>query len=145
MGEIHMQKTGNKSKLLYSLDGTTEWTELGKFEKITGGKAKAAEVKTTTLDSDAEERQPGLVDYQPISAILRYAAAMTTTIKGWMDNQTMLFFKVELNEGATTKTSETVAGYIDEFDPFGELNNNNEILSSITIARSGKPTFAAGT
>lgn len=138
------QKVGNKAKLFYSLDNTT-WIPFAKIEKIKGGKLAAPEVKTTKLDSDAEERQPGLPDYQPIEADIRYAASMTTTIKGWMDNQTSLYFKVEVNDGTETNSSDAVQGYVSDFDPFGELVNNKEIISSITIARSGKSTFTPAT
>jgi hypothetical protein len=136
---------GDGSYLAYSTDGTT-FTNFANIESINGNKPKAAKIKTTKLiaTANAETAQPGRVDYGEIVAKIRFLAATVALVNGWLTNKTILYFKTVVIDGATTDSSDMIQGFVMEFDAFGELQANKEIISTITIGTTGADTFTAG-
>ena len=140
-----MAATGDLAKLYYSSDSGVTYTAFATIEDITGNKVTAPKVKTTKLDSPAETSQPGLPDYGSFQLKIRFDKVISGTILGWMNAKTLLYFKAQVNDNSpNTGTSEPCQGYVSDFDPFGQLVNNKEVISSITLTLTGAASWVPG-
>lgn len=137
---------GDLAKVYYSLDGTT-FTEFADVKKFKKNKIKSPKVPTSNLQSTAETSQPGRPEFGEMELTIGHNANLTNTITGWMVAKTVLQFKSQINDGSnlTSGTSDIITGFVSEFDAWGEVKENEQILSDITITASGSDTFTAGT
>lgn len=133
------QVTGDNATFSYSTSGTANsYTAAGNIEDITGNKITVTEVKTTKLDSAAELSQPGLPDYGQVGVKLRWLKTFVTLALGWVTNKTRLWFQVVVTDPATTNTGTlTFTGYVKELDPVGQLVNNKEVITDVTLKVDG--------
>ncbi len=143
---ITNQPVGDNSTLEYNLDATVtsnSWTAIAAIESITGMKITSPEVVTTKIDSTAVRRQGGIPDYGEINLKARFALARSTLVLSWINAKTSLNFRVTVPTaaGTGTLTSGTVTGFIKGFDPFGELSQNKEVVSDLTIGIDGSLTL----
>lgn len=141
---------GNKTKLSYSTDDGTTWTEMSRIIDVQGNKISAAEIPNGDLASVAKTSQPGIPDYGEVAFTLALQVALVAIINGWVAGQTVLKFKVELNDkvaftpALTTNTAETFSGWVKEIDRLGTIKDDERILSKVTIRITGVDTVTAG-
>jgi hypothetical protein len=141
---------GDKASVEYCVsdtvpDANSTWTQLAKLVDITPNKISVKEVDTTNLDSDAETQQPGTPNYGEIALTLVFKATNTALINGWAANKTMPYFRLTVDDGLTTDSSEVFPGFVKEWDPMAsDLKKDERALSKLTLKVADAPSFAAG-
>jgi hypothetical protein len=140
--------TGDKSLIEYSLDGTTNWTLFANIMDIDGNEVSSPEIKSTPIDADAEESQPGRPDYGSVATTLKFEKAVAAVITGWQDNQTILFLKVTVRDkgtgGGATDSAWLFQGWVEKYKAFGSLKAGELVLATVNFKITGKGTFTPG-
>ena len=141
-----MAVVGDLANLQYSSSSSTGYTTFAQIEKIKHFTVEAPTVVTTPLNATNETSQPGIPDLGEITGQLKFASSMYTTIMGWVNNKTVMYFKTQVNDGSspTTGSYSYVQGWIKSFSPIGDIERNKVLLSDITIKVTGADTFTAG-
>ncbi len=141
------QPVGDNAILQVSTDSAAGFYSLGVFEEITGPKVEASEVNTTKLNSTVETSQAGIPKVGEANAKFRFNASMNGAIYNLMVNKTPLFGKVvpaDIAAGGSRNSEGVFPCYIKDFDAFGGLKINTEIISTLTLKCSGSLTLATG-
>jgi hypothetical protein len=145
-----LDTVGDKATLEFCISETppntsSTWTPLSTIVDITPNKVSVKEVDTTNLDSDAETQQPGTPNYGEVAITLVYQANNTVTVNGWAANKTMPYFRLSVDDGATTDSSEVFPGFVKEWDPMAsDLKKDERALSKLTLKVADAPDFTAG-
>ncbi len=140
-----MSVIGDLSQLAYSSSSATGFTNFAGIENIIHPKAVSPEIKNSKLDTPAETSQPGIPDYGELSFKLRYNSSVTSLIRGWQNNKTIMWFKVTPNDPTlSNQATDVVNAWVKEFQPIGELALTKEVIADCVLKVTGAATFTAG-
>ncbi len=133
---------GDNATISYSLSGTAgSYIAFANIEDITGNKIDVPKVITTKIDNAAVTKQGGVPDCGAIGVKFRFLKSMLTTVLGWVNNKTSLWFQVATDPSGPTPGTVTATGFIGSIDPLGTLTQNKEIITDGTIEISGAGTL----
>jgi hypothetical protein len=134
---------GNNATFWYSPDQVT-WTQIGKIVNIQSFKVTSPEVKITTLGDTAQKSQPGTPDYGELMVESTYAKSLVCTLLGFQQNKTIQYWKMTVDDSATVDSVSIVQGWVKEYDPFGDIKEDEKINSKITIKVTDVIVFTVG-
>ncbi len=138
---------GDFAILQISTDSSSGFISLGAFEEISGNKIVSDEVEITKLSDTTKQFQAGIANFGEVSFKIRFNASMNSVIAGYQINKTPLAGKIapaDILLGSTRNSDEIFLCFFKEFDPYGTLQTNKEIISSGTLKVNGTASFLTG-
>lgn len=138
-----VQQTSLGTQFFYSLDGST-WLTVGRVISVKRNAIKAGEIPTTGVADTAKRRQAAMPDYDSIDAVVTFGQAIVTAFIGLMNARTSFYLKVRVPDASQGSgfDNEVLAGYLGEFDPYGELDENGkDIRSTMKFMVDGTSTW----
>ena len=139
-----MSTVGDKATLSYCLTSNGTFVPLAAIIEMTPNKISAKEVTTTKLSSDAAESQPGTPDYGECTVTCETSAALTTLVNGWIAAKTIPYFKLSVDDSASTDSVQAFSAWVKEFEPMaGDLKRDERATSKLTLKITGVASFTA--
>jgi hypothetical protein len=125
------------TKIEYSTNGGSTWTELAEVINVMGPKKKRKAIDVTVLRDSAKRKKAGKPDYGQATMEVGFTKANFAIISGWFDAGTVFLARIT---DASTST-EAFTTFVTDLER--KFQDDEKVVADLTLEADGTSVFTA--